>query len=186
LKTAKLPPFSGEKNCWPFSFATAQAFFSSSERLETPLTLGNLLTVFYYTVIEGTYGNYTAISLALPDFMKYCRWVVATLRKEAGDWSPSLTEAELKIIRFATGAITPQLFSVEIQEPTNPAQISDQTIVSRISGNPLVLVISGLQKTGTLWLLFTAVNFLYSYAKKIQGTVFCLDFIFMNISMERR
>jgi hypothetical protein len=118
--------------------------------------------------------------------MKYCRWVVATLRKEAGDWSPSLTEAELKIIRFATGAITPQLFSVEIQEPTNPAQISDQTIVSRISGNPLVLVISGLQKTGTLWLLFTAVNFLYSYAKKIQGTVFCLDFIFMNISMERR
>jgi hypothetical protein len=58
---------------------------------------------------------------------------MATLRKEAADWSPSLTKAQLTILHLATTDRLPQLFSIRIKEQTNPIESSDLSVGNHVT-----------------------------------------------------
>jgi hypothetical protein len=80
-------------------------------------------------------GQEFARTWPLPKVAKYCKWVAAVLNNEEVDsldvelpW----TNDQLHTLDFATSSHL-QLFSVEIQEPTNSNQGSIQSIVSRNS-----------------------------------------------------
>jgi len=95
----------------------------------------NVFLVFYETVITSIAGAYATQIFPLPEIIKYCKRVTAVLQKETPDepdWQIPWTNDQLiGLHNIATNDI--QLFSVEIQKPTNLTQGSDQCIVSRNS-----------------------------------------------------
>jgi hypothetical protein len=94
-------------------------------------TLENLVTAFYETVIVGFYGEVSARTWPLAEFIKYCLWIAAAFMQDAQDSdTPPWTKHQLTALHFATSNHL-QLFSIELQQPMNPTQSSDRPIVSR-------------------------------------------------------
>jgi hypothetical protein len=95
----------------------------------------NVFSAFYETVITGIAGAYATQTFPLPEIIKYCKRLTAVLQKKTPDepdWQIPWTKDQLiGLHNIATNRT--QLFSVEIQKPTNLTQSSDQCIVSRNS-----------------------------------------------------
>jgi hypothetical protein len=105
------------------------------DQLFDPVTSESIFTAFYETAVLGYVGQHVARTWPLPEIAKYCKWVAAALNNEAvGSLVEELpwTNYQLLALNFATSNHL-QLFSVEIQEPTNSIQSSIQSIMSRSS-----------------------------------------------------
>jgi hypothetical protein len=97
---------------------------------EEPETSEDLFAVFYETVLVGYFAKYATRTWPLPEFIKYCKWVASAMKNEAPDWDLPWTGDQVNTFILATSNRL-QLFSIEIQEPTNPTQSLDQSVVSR-------------------------------------------------------
>jgi hypothetical protein len=101
----------------------------NAEQPFDPETFEKLLTAFYETVIAGFYGEVSARTWPLAEFIKYCTWMVT---RDEREFNSRWTTFQLEALHMATSNHL-RLFSVEIQQPINPTQSSDQSISSRNS-----------------------------------------------------